>query len=332
MKIPEPLREDRSFETVKMEYRLLGKSELSVSVIGLGTWALGGKDWGPIDEGEAITAIQKAIDCGINLIDTAPIYGNGYSEEIVGKAIKACRHRVIIATKCGIHQRGNEIVNDLKPKAIRRELENSLKRMGIEVIDLYQCHWPDPNTPIEDTMGEMLKMKAEGKIRYIGVSNFDTFLLERALKVAPIVSNQVPYSLVNREIERRLLPFCKEQGVGILAYGPLGGGILTGKYKEKPIFKRGDARSFFYTYYEEPHWSRIQMLLKDVEQISVRYSKPISQIAINWIRQQPGISTVLVGARNPKQAEANAAAGTWQLSAEDLASIKKALNRTFSQE
>ncbi len=312
-----------------MEYRRLGKSELSVSVIGLGTWPLGEKGWGPIDETKAIAVIHKAIDCGINLIDTAPVYGNGRSEEIVGKAIKACRQRVIIATKCGIHLRGDGFVNDLKPKSIRRELESSLKRMGIEVIDLYQCHWPDPNTPIEDTMGEMLKMKSEGKIRYIGVSNFDTSLLQRAQKAVPVVSNQVQYSLVNREIERRLLPFCKKQGVGILAYGPLGGGILSGKYKQKPIFKRGDVRSFLYTYYEEPYWSRVQSLLKELEQISRRYGKPISQVAINWARQQPGISSALVGGRSPKQAEANAAAGTWQLSAKDLASIKKALSRTF---
>ena len=315
-----------------MEYRQLGKSELSVSVIGLGTWPLAGIEWEPTDETEAIAAIQKAIDFGINLIDTAPFYGNGRSEEIVSKAIKACRQRVIIATKCGLRRRRNNIVTDLKPKSIRKELENSLKRMGIDVIDLYQCHWPDPDTPIEDTMGEMLKMKAEGKIRYIGVSNFDTALLQRAQKAAPIVSNQVPYSLLNREIEGELIPFCQEQGVGILAYGPLGGGILTGKYKEKPVFKTGDARSFFYTYYEEPYWSRVQMLLKDLEQVSKRYGKPISQVAINWVRQQPGISTVLVGARSPKQAEANATAGTWQLSAEDLASIKKALSRTLGEE
>ena len=316
-----------------MEYRQLGKSELNISVIGLGTWALGGTDWGRrTDEGEAIAAIQKSVDLGINLIDTAPFYGNGRSEEIVGKAIKARRQRVIIATKCGFRLRLFRPVNNLKPKSIRKELENSLRRLGTDVIDLYQCHWPDPNTPIEDTMGEMLKMKAEGKIRYIGVSNFDTALLQRAQKAAPIVSNQVPYSLLNREIERELIPFCQEQGVGILAYGPLGGGILTGKYKEKPVFNTGDARSFFYTYYEEPYWSRVQTLLKDLEQVSKRYGKPISQAAINWARQQPGISTVLVGARSPKQAEANAAAGTWQLSAEDLASIKKALSRTFGEE
>jgi aryl-alcohol dehydrogenase-like predicted oxidoreductase len=315
-----------------MEYRRLGKSELNVSVIGLGTWPLGEKGWGPIDETKAIATIHKAIDCGINLIDTAPVYGNGRSEEIVGKAIKACRQRVIIATKCGIHSRDNGFDHNLKPQSIRKELEDSLKRMGIEVIDLYQCHWPDPNTPIEDTLGEMLKMKAEGKIRYIGVSNFDTALLQRAQQAAPIASNQVPYSLVNRKIERWLLPFCQKQGVGILAYGPLGGGILSGKYKQKPVFDAKDVRSFIYTYYEEPHWSIIQTLLKDLEQVSKRYGKPISQVAINWARQQPGISTVLVGARNPKQAEVNAAAGTWQLSAEDLASIKKALSQTLGEE
>jgi len=312
-----------------MEHRRLGKSELNVSVIGLGTWAIGGTFWGPTSEAETIAAIQKAIDCGINLIDTAPIYGDGHSEEIIGKAIKGRRQQLVIATKCGARLKGIDLVNDLTPKSIRKEIEISLKRLDTDVIDLYQCHYPDPNTPIEDTMQEMAKMKAEGKIRHIGVSNFDAALLRRAQKVAQIASNQVQYSLVNREIENELIPFCLKQDIGILAYGPMGGGILSGKYKEKPKFEKGDARTFFYNYYEEPHWSKVQALLKDLEQIAARHGKPVSQVALNWARQQPGITSALAGARSPQQAEANAAAGSWQLSSEDLANINNTLSQTL---
>jgi aryl-alcohol dehydrogenase-like predicted oxidoreductase len=312
-----------------MEHRRLGKSELNVSVIGLGTWAIGGYFWGPTDEKEAIAAIQKAIDGGINLIDTAPIYGDGHSEELVSKAIKGRRHQVVIATKCGARLKGGKPINDLTPKSIRKELEVSLKLLGTDVIDLYQCHFPDPNTPIEETMAEMSQMKAEGKIRCIGVSNFDVALLQKAKRVAPVVSNQVQYSMLNREIEKELVPFCQEQDIGILAYGPMGGGILTGKYKKIPKFEPGDARSFFYNYYQEPQWSQVQKLLKALESIAERHGKPVSQVAINWARQQPGITSALVGARNPKQAEANAAAGSWQLSADEMATIKEALGQAM---
>lgn len=312
-----------------MDYRRLGKSELNVSVIGLGTWAIGGKFWGHTDEAAAIAAIQKAIDSGVNLIDTAPIYGEGHSEEIIGKAVKGRRHQVVIATKCGARFKGPDLVNDLTPKSIRKEVEVSLKLLGTDVIDLYQCHFPDPNTPIEETMAEMAKMKAEGKIRAIGVSNFDAALLTKAQKVAQIASNQVQYSLLNRGIENELIPFCLEQDIGILAYGPMGGGILTGKYKQKPKFEGGDARSFFYNFYEEPLWSKVQALLKELEKIAARHGKPVSHVAVNWVRQQPGIASALVGARSPQQAEANAAAGDWQLSAEDLSGINKTISQTL---
>ncbi len=314
-----------------MEHCRLGKSELNVSAIGLGTWAIGGKFWGHTDEAEAIAAIQKAIDSGVNLIDTAPIYGEGHSEEVVGKAVKGRRHQVIVATKCGVRFKGPDLVHDLTPKSIRKELEVSLKLLDTDVIDLYQCHFPDPDTPIEDTMQEMTKMKAEGKIRAIGVSNFDAALLKKAQKVAQIASNQVQYSMLNREIENELIPFCLEQNIGILAYGPMGGGILTGKFKQKPKFEEGDARTWFYNYYEEPLWSKVQALLKELEKIAERHGSPVAHVAINWVRQQPGITSALVGARSPQQAEANAAAGSWQLSSEELASINKTIDQTFGE-
>ncbi|MCX6010940.1 MAG: aldo/keto reductase [Chloroflexi bacterium] len=240
-------------------------------------------------------------------------------------------HQVIIATKCGVHQKEAVLINDLTPKSIRKEVEGSLKRLGTDVIDLYQCHWPDPNTPIEDTMAEMAKMKTEGKIRAIGVSNFDAALLKKAQKVAQLASNQVQYSLLNRDIEKELIPFCREQDIGILTYGPMGGGILSGKYKQKPKFEEGDARSFFYNYYQEPQWTKVQALLKEMEKIAARHGKPVAHVAINWVRQQPGITSALVGARSPQQAEANAAAGSWQLSAEELSGINKTVSQTFGE-
>jgi aryl-alcohol dehydrogenase-like predicted oxidoreductase len=314
-----------------MEHRRLGKSELNISAIGLGTWAIGGFFWGHTDESAAIAAIQKAIDKGINLIDTAPIYGDGHSEEMVGKAIKGRRHQVIIATKCGVHLKEAMLVNDLTPKSIRKEVERSLKLLGTDVIDLYQCHWPDPNTPIEETMAEMTKMKTEGKIRAIGVSNFDVVLLRRTQKVAQIASNQLQYSLLSRDIEKELIPFCLKQDIGILAYGPMGGGILTGKYKQKPKFEQGDARSFLYNFYQEPQWSQVQALLKELEKIAARHGSPVAHVAINWVRQQPGLTSALVGARSPQQAETNAAAGDWQLSSEELSGINKAASQIFGK-
>ena len=306
-----------------MRYRRLGKSDLEVSVISLGTWAMGGTHWGPADDEASIATIRAAVESGVNLIDTAPVYGNGHSEEVVGKAIQFIRDRVIIATKCGVHPKGDDFYFDLAPAEIRKEAEASLSRLGIGRIDLYQCHWPDENTPIEDTMEEMLKLQAEGKIRCIGVSNFDAELLDRALKVAPVVSLQPQYSLLERKVEHGPLPYCREHGIGVMAYGPLGSGILTGKYKERPTFDGKDARSFFYPFFKEPLWSKAQELVAELRKIAVAHDRPVAHIAINWVIQQPGVTTAIVGARCPGQADANAAAADWELSNKELKSIEK---------
>ena len=311
---------------------MLGKSDLRVSVVSLGTWVTGGENWGKTDDNQSISTINRAIDLGINLIDTAPAYGIGHSEEIVGKAIKNRRHQVIIATKCGIDRSGGGFALNLKPMSIRKELEDSLKRLKIETIDLYQCHWPDPNTPIEDTMGEMLKIQSEGKIRYIGVSNFDIQLIQSALKIAPIVSVQPHYSLLERSIEKDLLPFCRENNIGVMTYGSLGSGILTGKYKMPPSFKGNDARNFFYPFYKEPYWSRTKDLIAEMEKITKEHNKPVAEIAINWVNQQEGIATALVGARNSEQVEINAGAGEWELSKKELEVIESAYNRIFGKQ
>ena len=197
-----------------MRYKRLGNSSLEVSVVGLGTWAIGGDFWGKVDDDRSIRTIQRAVDCGINLIDTAPAYGGGHAERIVGQAIKGRRDKVVIATKCGIVKQGGRITRNLKPESIRKEVDDSLTRLGVDVIDLYQIHWPDANTPLEDTLNEMEKLRDAAKIRYIGVSNFDRKLMEEAASITEIVSLQPQYSLLDRELEKDILPFCREKGFG----------------------------------------------------------------------------------------------------------------------
>jgi aryl-alcohol dehydrogenase-like predicted oxidoreductase len=311
-----------------MRYRKLGSSSLEISVVSLGTWVFGGDQWGETDDKESIAAIQKAIDSGINLIDTAPVYGSGHSEEVVGKAIKGRRNQVFIATKCGLQRKGKTYKRSLKPSQIRKDLEGSLSRLKVERIDLYQCHWPDPNTPIEETLEEMVKMQSEGKISYIGVSNFDLPLLEKAIKVAPIVSIQAQFSLLERSIERDIFPFCREKGIGVMTYGSLASGILSGKYEKQPTFKKTDARYFFYPFYREPYWSLSRTLISEIKKIAQENGKPVAQVAINWVIHQPGVTTAIVGARTPEQVEINAGSGDWELSEDDLKRIRKIIEAT----
>ncbi len=315
-----------------MHYRKLGSSSLKISVVSLGSWVFGGDQWGKTDDKESIATIQKAIELGINLIDTAPVYGSGHSEEVVGKAIKGRRDQVFIATKCGLQRKGNGYKRSLKPSQIRKDLEGSLSRLKVEWVDLYQCHWPDPNTPIEETLEEMEKMQSEGKINYIGVSNFDLPLLEKAIKVAPIVSIQPQFSLLERSIEKDILPFCREKGIGVMTYGSLASGILSGKYEKQPTFKKTDARNFFYPFYREPYWSLSRTLISEIKKIAQENRKPIAQVAINWVIQQPGVTAAIVGARTPEQVEINAGSGDWKLSRDELKRIGRIIEATQKSE
>lgn len=309
---------------------MLGSSTLRVSVVSLGTWVFGGDNWGKVSDNESIATIQKAVELGINLIDTAPVYGDGHAEEILGKAIKGNRDKVFIATKCGLQKKERTFIHDLRPSQIRKELEHSLSRLDIEHIDLYQCHWPDPQTPIEATMEEMLKMQSEGKINHIGVSNFDQPLLEKALGIAPVVSLQSHYSLLERSMEEsHLLEFCKKRGIGVMTYGSLGGGILTGKYKNPPTFPKKDARRFFYPFYNEPEWGRYHGFVEAIQKIAQEKRKPLVQVALNWLIQQSGVTTALVGARTIEQVEKNAQAIQGELSERDLIQIKEIYHKFF---
>lgn len=310
-----------------MEYRTLGKSDLKVSVVGLGTWALGNDFFGNVDDRTSVSAIHAALDAGINLIDTAPAYGAGHSEEVVGEAVKDRRDDAIVATKVGIIRTEDDFLRNLKPDSVKQEIEDSLRRLRTEVIDLYQIHWPDPNTPLEDTLDALEKIHQEGKFRHLGVSNFDPKLMDQVQERMPLVSLQPHFSLLKRGIEKKILPYCREHGLGVLGYGTLAGGILTGKFREIPDFEEGDNRSDFYNFFAEPTWSNVQRLLDELRTIAEERAAPVAQVAINWALAQDGITSMLVGAKRPEQAESNAGAGSWQLSAEELTRIEEAYKR-----
>lgn len=307
-----------------MRKRQLGTSDLHVSVVGFGSWAAGGDYWGSVDDGESIRAIQTAIDHGVNLIDTAPAYGSGHSEEVVGRAIAGRRDEVIVATKVGILRDGGGFQRSLKPDSIRREVEDSLRRLNVDVIDLYQIHWPDSKTPIEDTVAELQRLQQAGKFRYLGVSNFKPSLMDAVRREMQPASLQPPYSLLDRKIESHILPYCREHSIGTLGYGTLAAGILTGKFREIPTFAPGDDRASFYNLFREPLWTPIQRLVDVLREIAHERDRPVAQVAINWAAREDGVTCTLVGARNSEQALSNAAAGEWELTAEEIRRIESA--------
>lgn len=318
-----------------MRYKKFGKSDMNVSVIGLGTWAMGGavqgsNSWGALNDSEAISAIRKAVDCGVNLIDTAPVYGIGHAEELVGKAIKGIREKVILVTKCGPVKKDGKIYRDLRPEAIRNQLEASLSRLGVDALDIFLIHWPDPNTPLEDSLGELVRLKQEGKFRYLGVSNFDRELLKKAVSIADISWDQPEYSILARQNEE-IISFCKDKGIGVMTYGSLGAGILSGKYSKLPDFAANDVReTFYHKFFSEPAFGKTMELVDVLRSIADGHGKPVSHVAINWVTQQEGVSTALVGAKTVMQAEENALAGSWELSEEELAEINRAYGRIFA--
>jgi len=300
-----------------MKYKTIPKTTLKVSVISLGTWAFGGINWGDSREKDLMDAISIAHDYGINLIDTAPVYGNGQSETIVGKAIKRRRDKFIIASKCGLIGKGKAIKHDLSKNSLLNEIDASLKRLQTDYIDIYQCHWPDKDTPLEETLETLNKFKDLGKIKHIGISNFGADLLKKSASISKISLYQGPYSLLDRFIEKDILPLLPKEEMGLLTYGALGGGILSGKYTSQPIFKPSDARSFFYKYFSKNNFPKTQKFLDSLK----IFNKPLGQMAINWIRQQPATTSVIVGCRNKNQIRENAAAADWDLSEDEIKKI-----------
>ncbi len=283
-----------------MDYFPIPGTDLNVSRIALGTWAIGGSHWGGRDDALAASAIDAAVDAGINFIDTAPAYGSGHAETLIGRSLKGRRDKIIIATKCGLEiEKGFR--NNLSPAYMEFELNESLRRLGADYIDLYQCHWPDPATPIADSMGAMLKFREQGKIRYIGVSNFNTAQILECLAHAPVVTLQPHYSLLERDIEKDVQGTCVEKKISLIPYGSLGGGMLTGKYAEPPAFKKDDARSFFYRFFQKRYWPGVKKLLDAMRDIAADRNATMSHIAAAWLLERPGVASVLAGARSPEQ-------------------------------
>lgn len=320
-----------------MELRQLGKSDLKVTPVVFGAWAIGGWFWGGTDDAEAVTAIRAAVDEGINTIDTAPMYGFGHSEEIVGKALKGIRDKVIVATKCGLRwnrtdgdfhfvaqdeqNRSHQIYKVLKPDSIIEECELSLKRLNVDVIDLYQCHWPDTTTPIADTMGALMKLKEQGKIRAIGVSNFTPAMMRECLNAAPLASDQPKYSLLAREIEADVLPFCRENNIGVIVYSPLAQGLLTGKVTMDRQFAPGDLRVNT-PWFQPQNRQRVLDALGRIRPIADAHRATLGQVAINWVINTPGVTSAIVGARNAAQVRENVHAAEFRLSEEEQSFIR----------
>lgn len=334
-----------------MKYKELGKSGIKASVVGFGAWAIGGWMWGGAEEKDAIDAIRTAFDNGINLIDTAPVYGFGRSEEIVGKAIKGIRDKVVLATKCGLvwdkeagsfhffsdgrvirKDRGEiKVFKYLAPFSIRKEIEQSLIRLGTDYIDLYQTHWQDPTTPIEETMNELLKLKKEGKIRAIGVSNATTFQMDEYRRIGEIDSDQEGYSMLDRKKELDNLPYCKKNNIAFLAYSPLARGLLTGKISVDKEFPEGDHRKDHPLFTVENR-VKVQNMLSELKPFTEKYNITFTQLAIAWVLHQDGCTHALAGARNPEQVLENAKAGDIEFSIDDLKEMRKIIEKYFGNQ
>ncbi len=325
-----------------MEYRKLGDSDLEVSAIVFGAWAAGGWMWSGVERGEAVDAIRQAYDNGVTSIDTAPVYGQGLSEEIVGEAIKGLpRDKVQLFTKFGLRwdkpvgefyfqskdNTGKEIdiYKHAGKEQVIAECESSLRRLGTDYIDLYQIHWPDPSTPIEESMEAVSQLMQQGKVRYAGVCNYNEDQLEAAEDVVNIVSDQVPYSMLNRSIEEVVLPYCLANSKSILAYSPLERGLLTGKIRPGYKFAEGDHRVTHRLYTEE-NIRRVNDLLKKLKPIADANNATLGQLVLRWTIEKPGITAVLVGARNASQAIENARATDIAISSADFDFMNSALN------
>ncbi len=310
-----------------MQTKRLGNSDLHITPIGFGAWAIGGNNWafgwGSQDDQDSIAAIQRSLDLGVNWIDTAAIYGLGHSEEIVAKALKGRAQRPYIFTKCSLTWNDQrETGNSLKQDSIRREVDASLRRLEVEAIDLYQIHWPNPDADIEEGWTTLSKLKQEGKVRYIGVSNFNVEQLQRAAAIAPITSLQPPYSLVSPAVETQILPFCKDHTIGVIVYSPMQSGLLTGAMTPERVAKLPDddwrKRS---KEFQQPRLSRNLKLVDSLHQIGQPHGRSPGEVAIAWTLNNPAVTAAIVGGRTAKQVEGIIGAGEFRLDSQELAQI-----------
>jgi aryl-alcohol dehydrogenase-like predicted oxidoreductase len=304
----------------------LGATGMEISRVGYGAWAIGGAGWwhawGDQDDEQSIEAIRRAVELGINWVDTAPIYGLGHSEEVVGRALQGLDDRPYVFTKASLYEKDGAVAHSLKRDSIRREVEASLSRLQLDAIDVYQVHWPDPDEDVEEGWATFAELKAEGLVRHIGVSNFDVAQLRRAQAIAPVETLQPPYSLIERAIEDEILPFAEQEGIGVVCYSPMASGLLSGAMTAERIaalpdndWRKHDPR------FQEPELSLHMALVERLRTVADRHDTTPGAIAVAWTLTNPAVDGAIVGFRRPDQIEPLLAAGTIELSEDDLATI-----------
>lgn len=315
------------------EHRKLGNSDLEITPLGVGAWAMGGSgwafSWGEQDDNDSIGAIRAALDAGINWIDTAAVYGLGHSEQVVAKALKGVSKRPYVFTKCERRWDENgKIYPSLKAESIRKECEDSLRRLQVDTIDLYQVHWPDPDQDIEEGWTEMARLQQKGKVRWIGVSNFNAAQMKRAIKIAPITSLQPPYSLLVRDVEQEILPFAKQNNIGVIVYSPMRNGLLTGAMTRERAqnLPENDWRRRNPDF-QEPQLSRNLQLVALLRKIGERHGKAPGEVAIAWTLHNPAVTGAIVGLRRADQLQGTIGALDFRLSSEEAAEIEEFAKR-----
>jgi aryl-alcohol dehydrogenase-like predicted oxidoreductase len=308
---------------------------MEITRIGFGSWAIGGGGWraawGPQDDDEAVGAIRRAVELGMNWIDTAAVYGLGHSEKLVARALKGVSDRPYVFTKCSqVWDESGNISNNLKQDSVKRECEESLSRLQVEAIDLYQIHWPRPDEDIEEGWEAMAELKEEGKVRHIGVSNFDVEQMERIREIAPVETLQPPYNMLKRGIEDEILPYCQENDIGVIAYSPMRSGLLTGKMSPERVANlpaddwRRNSSDF-----QEPRLSRNLELVSLLEEIGVEHGRSPGEVAIAWTLRHQAVTAAIVGGRRPDQVDGIIGAAELRLSEDELDRIQSFLNQNF---
>jgi aryl-alcohol dehydrogenase-like predicted oxidoreductase len=311
-----------------MQRKRLGNSDMEITPMGVGAWAMGGGGWtfawGPQDDRQSVAAIHAALDGGVNWIDTAAVYGLGHSEEVVARALaEYSGHRPYVFTKCElVWNEKREISGSLKADSVRRECENSLRRLKVDAIDLYQIHWPDPERDIEEGWGTLARLKEEGKVRWAGVSNFTAAQMARCRKIAPVTSLQPPYSAISPQVEIEILPYCQQYGIGVIVYSPMKSGLLTGKMTKDRVAKlpeddfRRHAPDF-----QEPQFSRNLALAELMRTIGARHGRSPGEVAIAWTLRRPEVTAAIVGMRSAEQVKGVIGALEFRLTPEEIAEI-----------
>lgn len=320
-----------------MRYKKFGNTGTELSVICLGTWAIGGKEFGDVLEQDAIKSIHAMLDQGVNLIDTAPIYADGESERILGKALKGKRDQVFLVSKFGSYWPEGErdykkgTIKDSSREFILKSIDETLMRLDTDYLDGYLIHWPDKNTPLEETVDALKELKKQGKIRFTGMSNFESPLVDQLYNLQGLDIAQYPYSMVDRSREEYLKTY-SAKGVATMGYGTLGAGVLAGAIRELPNFPKDDARTFFYKFLQAPQFYQVMKLLETLDGIAAERGVPVAQVSLNWALQKEFMNACLTGVRSPEEAVENCAATKWELTGEELELIDQAIAKTLDAE